>query len=146
MAIPEQSTSEFTIGVTKRDIIRIRLQELHGSAGLSWRKIAALPEFAPLPPGTLCSWAKTGKLPRRWYARFGLVAYVPAPLCAVHGIVHCYDCETQIVKPAHKPKPKPRQPRISIRLDDPDSAARTILSHMRAGAVTELVKRLDHRE
>jgi len=125
--------------------IRIRLQELHDSGGLSWRKIAALPEFSPLPPGTLCSWAKTGHLPRKWYHRFGLVAYVPAPLCAVHGVVHCYDCETQIVKPARKPAAKPRSARISIRLDDPDSAARSILSHMPVESVVKLIDLLERK-
>lgn len=131
--------------VTKRDTIRGRLKELNGSGGLSWRKIAALPDFVPVPAGTLCRYAKTGYLPPKWRVRFGLIAYVPTLACPVHGVVHCYDCETQIVKPARNHPARPRPPRISIRLDDPDSAARSILSHMEAGAVVKLIDLLERK-
>ena len=32
--------------------------------------------------------------------RLDLVYYQPTPVCAKHGVVHCYDCETEEVRPA----------------------------------------------
>ena len=133
-------------GVTSCDTMQALLIELHDTSMLSWRKIAELPDFAPLPPGTLCRWANTGYLPPKWYGRFGFDLIIPMPACPVHGVVHCYDCASQIVKPAHRPPGKPRPPRISISLDDPDSAARSILAHMEAEAVAELVRLLEDRK
>ena len=41
--------------------MRERLNKLHDEEGLSWRKIAEMPEFkekdAPIPAGSLCSYA-----------------------------------------------------------------------------------------
>ena len=37
--------------------------------------------------------------------------YKPAPVCDVHGIVHCYDCEKETVKPVKtNGKSKAREP------------------------------------
>ena len=44
--------------------------------------------------------------PARICAKLGIAKYEPAPVCLVHGIVHCYDCSKEIVKP--KPKTRNR--------------------------------------
>ena len=41
--------------------------------------------------------------------KWGVIKYEPAPVCSVHGVVHCYDCAKQVVK--SKPKPKQQRPR-----------------------------------
>ena len=42
--------------------------------------------------------------------------------------------------------PPPRPPRIAIRLDNPESAARSIKGHMEAGVVEDLVDLLKERK
>lgn len=75
--------------------------------------------------------------PAKVCAQLGIVRLEPAPVCAVHGVVHCYDCETQRPRPIRKPgKPRPRR---AINLADPVSAAATILNHMPAENVRRLV-------
>lgn len=132
-----------TMGVTNPDTVRERLTGLHDTQHLSWRLIAALPEFVGVPAGTLCTWSKTGYLPRKHHARFGWTVTVDVPVCPIHGTVHCYDCSREIVKPKHKPRTTPRPPRIAIRLDDPTSAAASILAHMTPWTVTQLIELLE---
>lgn len=55
--------------VQSLDTVRERLNHLHDTVGLSWRKIAALDEFTNkdgvgIPPGTLCAIAK-GREPKK---------------------------------------------------------------------------------
>lgn len=40
--------------------------------GLSWRQIANLDDYKPIPPGSLCTFAKTGELADKWRVRLGL--------------------------------------------------------------------------
>lgn len=63
--------------------------------------------------------------------------------CPICGILHTAKCSK-----AAKPPPigKPRAPRISIRLDDPDSAARSILAHMKAEKIVKLIEILEDRK
>jgi len=70
-----------------------------------------------------------------------LLAFKPMPICPVHGVVHEYDCQTQVVKPLPKPR-KPRPARIAIRKDDMVSAATTIINNLNRDEVTELVTQL----
>ena len=78
--------------------------------------------------------------PAKVCAKLGIVRLEPAPVCAVHGIVHCYDCTAQQVKPLSKPgKPRARR---AINLADPVSAAATILNHADAAYVARLVELL----
>jgi hypothetical protein len=87
--------------------IRKQLRVLHDSKDLSWPKIAARDEYAPIPAGTLYD-IYCGKLiPKKWHEQLRY--------------------------------PKPRPPRISIRLDNPESAARSIQKHMEAGVVAEMI-------
>ena len=69
-----------------------RLKLLNATAGLSWRKIAARKEYKGIPPGTLCTYAKTGKLPHKWRRRLGLADYALAEVCPIHGVVHVRRC------------------------------------------------------
>ena len=43
--------------VRKGDVMRERLNKLHNEEGVSWRKIAKMPEFKGIPAGSLCSYA-----------------------------------------------------------------------------------------
>lgn len=58
--------------VRTSDIVQERLKVLHDTHGLSWRKIAALDEFAPIPAGTLCAVYNGEPVPHRWRARLGI--------------------------------------------------------------------------
>lgn len=58
-------------GVRTPDMLRALIRELNGPGGLSFRKIALLEEFAPVPAGTLCSFAGGAPMPFKWYPRFG---------------------------------------------------------------------------
>jgi len=90
----------------KCDIIKAQLNELHDTYGLSWRKIAKMGEYKGIKPGTLWAIAKGEReIPDKFKARFGIPYEAPAPVCLVHGVVHCYDCQSQVVT---KRKRKPR--------------------------------------
>ena len=63
---------------------------------------------------------------------------VPVEVCPTCG-------EAPLAKHHHcngKP-PRPRHPRLAIRLDDPASAARSIAKHMEAGKIAELIRMLE---
>ena len=82
------------------EALRIALNALHDS-GLSWRQIAKIPIFEQneIRAGTLCSVAKGANVPKIHRAALGLPRTDPAPVCPRHGIVHCYDCQSQTVRP-----------------------------------------------
>ena len=62
-------TTESTGRCQASDILRERLRSLHDTSGLSWRKIAEIPEFKGVPAGTLCAIAKGAKVPKKWRRR-----------------------------------------------------------------------------
>lgn len=64
------------------------LNYLHTKSRLTYREIAVFPEYSPIPPGTLCAIAKGAAVPKKWLARLGLPAMLPAPACAKCGKVH----------------------------------------------------------
>jgi hypothetical protein len=70
-----------------------------------------------------------------------LPAFKPMPICPVHGVVHDYDCRTQVVKPLPRAR-KSRPARIAIRKDDMQSAANTITNNLSSGQVRLLVVKL----
>ena len=61
-------------GVRNPDTKQDELKYLNGTSMLSWRQIARLDEYSGIPPGTLCTYAKTGYLPNRYRQRLGLPA------------------------------------------------------------------------
>jgi len=77
--------------VTNPDIIQERLKSLHGPS-MPWREIAKLDDYRGIPAGTLCTIAKTGKVPGRWRKRLGLPELAPAPVCVSCGSVHAGNC------------------------------------------------------
>lgn len=76
------------IPVTSCDKVQERLRSLHDRYGLSFRTIAYLGEFRPIPAGTLCTIYKTGRVPNKWCKRLGLQEYKTAPACSKCGEVH----------------------------------------------------------
>ena len=56
------------------DSIRERLIYLNGTEGHTFRKIALMDEFIPVPPGTLCAISKGDKVPERWRTHLGMAA------------------------------------------------------------------------
>jgi hypothetical protein len=80
--------------VQSLDIVRNRILDLHtGSDGkrpkMAFRRIAQLPDYLGVPPGTLCSIAK-GRDPKSPRIRtiLGLPALALAPVCVKCGEVH----------------------------------------------------------
>jgi hypothetical protein len=93
-----------TIRVTNCDTVKDDLEYVHALLGWSWRKMTLTGPYSGIPAGTLCSIAKTSKVPKKWRERRGLPALAPAPVCPIHGVVHTGRC----------PRPrKPRQPWMS---------------------------------
>ena len=92
---------------------RLEVLRLHDIEGISWPKIAQKPKYRGIPEGTLWSWARGKRnLPEKYKAQLGIPMTIPTVACPKHGVVHCYDCETQTVVKVKKPKPKtPRKPR-----------------------------------
>lgn len=60
------------INVRRSDTIKNELKSLHDTDRLSWRQIALIPRFQPIPPGTLCAIAKGYPIPKKWHRYFGI--------------------------------------------------------------------------
>lgn len=75
------------IPVRNTDTLRKALIRAHATLG-TWRKVAAHPDWNPVPAGTLCTFAKDGYLPKKWHFELGLPAHKPAPVCSHCGEVH----------------------------------------------------------
>ena len=58
------------VPVTKCDAPLERLKYLHDTKMLSFRKIALLAEFAPIPAGTLCAIYNGKPIPKKWLQHF----------------------------------------------------------------------------
>ena len=97
------------MSVTKSNAIRDELVDLRDNLCLKWRDIAKMPKFKGIPIQTL-SMIYLGKrdVPKKFRKQLGEPATAPAPVCLVHGVVHCFDCRTQTVRKQPKPRP-PRQ-------------------------------------
>lgn len=81
-------TNRTTMPVRNPDIVCETLNRLHKVDMMSWREIACLDDYRPIPAGTLSAIAKGYPVPRKWYARLGLKLYLPAPACDRCGQVH----------------------------------------------------------
>jgi hypothetical protein len=70
--------------------------------------------------------------------------FSPIPPSTLNSIYH----GGSIPKKWHKQLryPPPRPPRISIRLDNPESAARSIRGHMEQGVIAELMELLERKK
>lgn len=64
-------------GVRTSDIVRAELKALHDTNGLSWRKIAILPQYKGIPPGTLNSIYKGADVFKIWKEKLGIKREVP---------------------------------------------------------------------
>lgn len=67
------SKDDYSDSLTTSDTVRERLNHLHDSLDMSWRRIADLEEYKGIPAGTLCSFA-AGWEPKGYKSRmaFGL--------------------------------------------------------------------------
>jgi hypothetical protein len=105
-------------GVQDLDAIVTRLNHLHDSQSLSWRKISARSEYQGIPAGTLCAIAK-GREPKKIKHRkiLGLpVVYVPALPCDDCGEVHIVGWCTEET-PAVKGRTPQAETRVRIAAD-----------------------------
>ena len=100
---------------------------------LTWRKISALPQYSPIPAGTLCRWYHTGYLPLKWYYRLGIPEPVTVRPCPQCGEIH------NMLKTCKADRRK--RHRIAISKLDPASAARSIRENCYFG-VDELIEEL----
>ena len=66
--------------------------------------------------------------------------FAPIPASTLHDIHHGKKIPKKWYKKLRYPKPRP--PRISIRLDNPESAARSIKGHMEPDLIGELIELL----
>lgn len=58
--------------VKTSDTAQERLNYLHDTYGLTWREIANLDDYRPIPFGSLCTFATTGYMADKWRVRLGL--------------------------------------------------------------------------
>ena len=99
------STSRLTQkgAVTTPDIVREQLIHLNRYLHIPWRRIATLEPFCGIPPGTLCTIAKTGYVPKKWHTKLGIRIYKPAPVCVKCGEVHVTKrCTKNDVQPVRR--------------------------------------------
>ena len=66
------TTNGDRILVRASDIVQDELQRVRSVTGRTWRAIAEMPEYSPIPAGTLATIAKTGYIPPKWYHHLGL--------------------------------------------------------------------------
>ena len=66
------TTNGDRILVRASDIVQGELQRVRSVTGRTWRAIAEMPEYTPIPAGTLATIAKTGYIPPKWYHHLGL--------------------------------------------------------------------------
>ena len=94
--------------MTEYDLLRDKLAKEYASVK-SWQKISE--RYPPkISRAHIRKIVLQGWEPLRADIRvaLGLPALQPVPVCPVHLVAHCYDCETQVVKPAPKPRKKRR--------------------------------------
>lgn len=107
-----QVTTNSKIHFQTLEALQRRLAHLRGIP-LKWVEIAEMSEFGGVSPGLLSSILK-GYEPKTNLTRAKLnlaPITAPAPFCAEHNTVHCFDCQTQQVTPkpnGRKGKGKPR--------------------------------------
>ena len=97
------------IPVSFSDSIALDLKHLHDTVGLKWREIATMPEYKPIPPGTLCAIANGYPIPKRWRVRLGLppIKQVKACPCGeVHTSKSCPNEPRRYTK-QHRPRIHP---------------------------------------
>jgi len=127
--------------MTTFDHLRAYIREQRKS-GESWDAIAKSFGHSRITKGHVWKMYNKGWEPDDPELRLilSLPAFKPMPICPVHGVVHDYDCATHHV--TKNRNPKPRAPRIAIRKDDMQSAARSIVNHMTASDVDVLIVEL----
>ena len=103
--------------------------ERHGKVA-SWRKVAEPYSIHPNMARMIANGYDPGNRIRE---RLQLSEKQPVEICEECG---------KILSKYHKCKSGPRPPRIAIRLDDPESAARSIQKHMEPENISELVRLL----
>lgn len=102
--------------ITKSNKTRTRLMHLRDNLCLKWEEIAAMPEFnhpERIPQQTLYMiYSGQREVPRKFRVQLGEPAKVSVPVCPVHGVPHCFDCQTQTVKSKAEPKPPKQAARL----------------------------------
>ena len=58
--------------ITTPDIVQGELYTRKRVSGLTWAEMAALPEYSPIPQGTLCAIANGADIPKKWYRKLGI--------------------------------------------------------------------------
>ena len=93
-----------SILVTSPDILSKWCGVLRATAGLTDRDIAAKPFFSGIPPGTINSIRKHGKVPAKWKQRLHCLC----PHCG--RLNHDYDCTTEKPVPLEATVTMPKAP------------------------------------
>ena len=102
--------------------------------GYSWQKVTNMiaPGVSKIVIWKIANFSYEPKDPILRY-KLGLSILKEVPVCEKCG---------KILSKYHKCKSDPRPPRIAIRLDDPESAARSIQKHMAPDVIGELIELL----
>ena len=86
------------------------LEYLHDTELLSWSQIAALPEYTPIPRGTLCSIYNGYPIPEKWRETLGLppIKKVKACPCGqVHVSTRCPNAPRSERRKQYRPRIHP---------------------------------------
>jgi hypothetical protein len=105
--------------VKTSDMIRDEIATTKRATGLTWRGLAALPQFSPIPHGTLWAIYHGYPVPKKWRKRLGVVEPVEIEPCPHCGEIH------DMLKSCKKDR-RTRH-RIAISKVDAHSAARSIV-------------------
>ena len=96
----------------------------------SWRKVAEPYKIYPSMARMIANGHSPGNKIR---SKLGLPPMDKVPVCRTCGIVHT---TKRCIGTNHRPRP----PRIAIRLDNPESAVRSIKGHMDSEVIAELIE------
>ena len=123
MPVETSDTVSRTV-VRNPDGVRRWIRVLNTQSGMTFRRMHGKPYFSTIPPGTLCAIANGYPIPNKHRPVLGLPPIVKVP--------------ANMVRKNRPATGKPRN-RRAVNLDDPISAARTIMS---AGVNAEYVDEL----
>jgi len=120
--------------VKNSDTVSAEIKELHDTYGLSFREIANLPTYRPIPFGTIAMIYHGGRVPNKWRKQLNMPKLVKVP-------------ETMVRKnaPAGTGRKRPRRIPIYPSPEYIENNVTAIIKHFETKDVIALIVELEER-